>query len=287
MQFPRTLTLFAEAGMREVLFGAILVIGCAIAGPALATDDGEVIADTTAQYNQSEQAAEEKLAQTSFFSKLQPFSFGAQVATLEDLKGPVKIINMGPGDPKKTYDIIIQPGHYGRTTGRTGTSGPNISEQQLVAYIAAKIAGYLQGQKVNFLVIPADDFSKSGLKSQIFLAIHADGSDPPNQCKGGPSLGYAQGSSLLGMHTIGFALAASEGQTYADFMKDNFTVNEHHYYAFNFIAAKGYSGLLEVGVLSCPAIEKKLVATANLIAFNLGVALKASLDILKEPLTNP
>jgi N-acetylmuramoyl-L-alanine amidase len=273
--------------MRKYLL-ATWVIGTAlIVGPALATDDGDVIADTTSQYNQAEQTAEEKLAQTSFFSALQPFGFGAQVASLQDLKSPMKIINMGPGDPKKTYDIIIQPGHYGRTTGRTGTSGPNISEQQLVAYIAGKLAEYLQSQKVNFLVIPADDFDKSGLKSQIFLAIHADGSDPPNECKGGPSLGYAQGSSLLGLHAIGFALATSEGQQYADFMKDNFTVNEHHYYAFNYISAKGYSGLLEVGVLSCPAIEKKLIATANLIAFNLGVALKASLDILKEPLTSP
>jgi hypothetical protein len=272
--------------MRIASFGVIAAIGCTIVGPALAIDEGAVVADKTAQYKASEQAAEEKLAQTSFFSDLQPFSFGAQVATLEDIKAPINIVNMGSGDPNKTYDIIIQPGHYGRKTGRTGTSGPDISEQQLVAYIVAKIAEYLHGKKVNFLVIPADDFSK-GLKSQIFLAIHADGSDPPNECKGGPSLGYAKGSSELGLHTIGFALATSEGQSYTDFMKDNFTVNEHQYYAFNEIAAKGYSGLLEVGVLSCPAIEKKLIATANLVAINLGIALKASLDILKEPLTKP
>jgi N-acetylmuramoyl-L-alanine amidase len=176
----------------------------------------------------------------------------------------------------------LQPGHYGRTSGKTGGEGKQVSEQQLVAFIAAHAATYLIDQKLKVLVVAADDFDKSGLATQVFLAIHADASEKP--CTTGPSLGYAKNSNLLGMHTIGFALATSMGQSYTDFMRDNFTVNEHEYYAFRYMKAAGYSGLLEVGELTCPSIENTLIRNALLVAQNLGVALKASVDILKEPL---
>lgn len=88
------------------------------------------------------------------------------------------------------------------------------------------------------------------------------------------------------MHTIGFALAQSMGfKSYADFMRDNYTVDEREYYAFNHMKAKGYSGLLEVGEITCSNVEKLLSLRALLIARNLGYALKASLDIINEPLT--
>lgn len=78
----------------------------------------------------------------------------------------------------------------------------------------------------------------------------------------GPSLGYSGGSNLLGMHSIGYALSLSMGQTYSDFRRDNFTVNEQKYYAFRYIKARGYGGLLEVGELTCPRIEKSLIQNA-------------------------
>jgi N-acetylmuramoyl-L-alanine amidase len=274
-----------EARMKRRPFIAALLVGSIAAHnpSALAMDDGEVMAKSTERFNELQRAAEEQLAKTDFFSSLQPFSFGARVATPADVKAAVTIPNLGRGDPSRRYDIILQPGHYGRTSGKTGGSGAQVSEQQLVAFIAANIAKYLIDQHVDVLVIPADNFDKSGLNADVFLAIHADASDVP--CKTGPSLGYASGSNLLGMHTIGFALATSMGQTYKDFMKDNFTVDEHKYYAFAYIKMRGYGGLLEVGELTCPNVEKSLITNALLISHNLGVALKASLDIIKEPLT--
>jgi hypothetical protein len=41
--------------------------------------------------------------------------------------------------------------------------GMQVSEQQLVAYIIAHVASYLIDQKMNVLVVSADDFDKSGL----------------------------------------------------------------------------------------------------------------------------
>ena len=44
------------------------------------------------------------------------------------------------GDSNIAYDVILQPGHYQRSSGRTGTEGKYISEQALVAYITNIIA---------------------------------------------------------------------------------------------------------------------------------------------------
>jgi len=261
-----------------------ILIGCLLTAPAFSHDDeGKVVVETTDQFKKLEPAAEEKLAKTAFFSQLQPFALSARQATADDIKSAISLPNLGRGDPKIQYDVILQPGHYGRTSGKTGGEGKQVSEQQLVAFIVAHTASYLLTQKMNVLVVSADDFDRSGLTTQIFLAVHADASDKP--CKTGPSLGYAKDSNLLGMHTIGFALAASMGQSYGDFMKDNFTTNEHEYYAFRYMKAAGYSGLLEVGELTCPTVENALIRNALLIAQNLGVALKSSVDIVKEPLT--
>lgn len=262
----------------------ILLLALFAVSPSFAQDDeGQVVAQTTDQFQMLEPAAEEKLAKTAFFSQLQPFGLTARQATAADIKMKPDVPNLGRGDPKAQYDVILQPGHFGRTSGATGGEGRQVSEQELVAYIVAHAATYLIDQKLKVLVVSADDFDKSGLVTQVFLAVHADASDKP--CKTGPSLGYAKDSSLLGMHTIGFALAASMGQSYTDFMKDNFTVNEHQYYAFRYMKAAGYSGLLEVGELTCPSVENTLIRNALLVGKNLGVALKASVDILKEPLT--
>jgi N-acetylmuramoyl-L-alanine amidase len=249
---------------------------------ARAMDDGEVVENSTEQFNKDEGTAEQQLANANFFSRLEPFALGARVTMAADVTAAVNIPSLGRGDPREQYDVILQPGHYGRTTGKVGTSGRQVSEQQLAAFVTANVAQHLIDQGVNVLVIPADDFDKSGLTAQIFLSIHADGA--ANPCTTGPSLGYAKGSSLLGMHSIGFALATSLGQTYDDFRKDNFTVNLHKYYAFRYIKAAGFSGLLEVGELTCPTMEKALIANALRISHNLGVALEASLRILEEPL---
>ena len=265
----------------RTIFLLIVMFGQLSESSATDREEGRIIKDTTSEFNKSESEAQRQLATTGFFNALQPFSLGARAPSVTEIKATVVMPNLGRGDPKSEYDVILQPGHYQRISGRVGTSGAQVTEQQLVAFIVANVATYLIGKGVTVLVIPADNFDKSGLNTEVFLAIHADGSE--KQCTTGPSLGYKHDSSLLGMHALAFALAASMGQTYDDFKKDNFTVDERDYYTFSYIKAQGYSGLLEVGELTCPKVEKALISNALLIAQNLGVALKSAVDILKEP----
>lgn len=280
----------------------VLAFSGVLSASSLALDEGEGerIADRSAEISASEKEAMTKLATTDFFNRLQAFSFSARAIDPAEINGDIPIPGLGSGDLNEKYDIIIQPGHYGRKSGKTGAEGSKTSEQKLVAFIAAKISQRLTEQKVKILVVPADGF-RNGLKTKIFLAIHADGADKNGPAKGcsagllpdkkthklGASLGYLDGSDLLGMHSIGFAMAASFGQDYDSFRKDNYTVDEHHYYAFRMIDSSGYGGLLEVGEISCDPIEDVLIARADLISHNLAVALKASVDILGERIENP
>jgi len=211
-------------------------------------------------------------------------------ADAADVKAAVVMPNLGKGDPSKKYNIVLQPGHYLRTPGpgkKLGTSGKLVTEQQLTAFITANVAETLidgdKDKKLNILVISADDYDRP-LSTDIFLSIHADGSTKP--CTTGPSLGYSSDSSLLGMHALAFALAASLGQTYDDFEEDNFTTNLSGYYALKSmkLPPKGFAGVLEVGELTCPEKEKALIANSLLIAKNVSVALKSSLDIISEKL---
>jgi|SRR6516225_3499489 hypothetical protein len=55
------------------------------------------------------------------------------------------------GDPNLSYDVIIQMGHYKRTTGRTGTEGNRVTEQMMGAFVGteliAKLAQLTVGHK--------------------------------------------------------------------------------------------------------------------------------------------
>ena len=79
---------------------------------------------------------------------------------------------------------------------------------------------------------------------------------------------------MLAMHAIGYALSQALGYSYADFKKDDFTVNEAHYYMFNKVRASSTRGVLEVGELTCPQVEKRLIESADRIAANLSKAIE-------------
>jgi len=179
-------------------------------------------------------------------------------------------IKVGMGDPGVEYDIILQPGHYGRKTGKVGTSGELVSERALVAYVVGAAARQLGKQNVNVLVVSADQYS-TGLRAKVFLAVHADGSE--SKCKTGPSLAYEASSSPHAMHAIGWGLAQAMGYVYKDFMRDNFTANEANYYMFGKVKSGTMKGLLEVGELTCAKMEEQLVLNADAIAENLARAL--------------
>jgi N-acetylmuramoyl-L-alanine amidase len=206
-------------------------------------------------------------------------------ALLQAVKNGAQITGVNRGEPNTIYDVILQPGHYNRKTGAVGTSGKLVSEQNLVAYITGSVAATLRAShSLKVLVVSADEYIRDdpktsefdGLQSKIFLAIHADGSNP--QCKTGPSLAYYSSNSTLAMHAIGWGLGQALGYRYEEFRKDGFTVNAARYYMFSKVRAPVMTGLLEVGELTCPPIEERLVSSANRIAANIAKAIAFVLD---------
>lgn len=175
------------------------------------------------------------------------------------------------GDVSKKFDVVLQPGHYLRTSGRTGTGGKLVSEQKLAAYVVGMIASRLRRTGYTVLVVPADGVV-TGQPAKIFLAVHADGSATP--CATGPSLGYDKASTNpYAMHAIGLATSRALGYSYGDFRPDNFTSNEAKYYMFAKMKTDNLSGLLEIGELTCPASEERVVAGADRLGVNVAQAL--------------
>jgi N-acetylmuramoyl-L-alanine amidase len=175
------------------------------------------------------------------------------------------------GNPTSTYDVILQPGHYARKSGATGTQGVLISEQQIAAYVVGVAAKKLRQKNLNVLIVPADG-SVMGLKAKAFLAIHADGSVKP--CTTGPSLAYPSGASPFAMHAIGLATSRALGNEYNSFKRDNFTANAGHYYMFGRVNTQHLSGLLEIGELTCPASERNVIEGSTRLGQNVAQALE-------------
>ncbi len=187
------------------------------------------------------------------------------------IKRPTVIPGASAGNPKESYDIILQPGHYLRVNGRTGASGSLVSERDLMAFLVNRMAHRLSQDGLKVLVVPADGTAQP-LQTKVFLAIHADGNE--SKCTSGPSLGYAANSSLMPMHAVGWSLARAYGYDYKQFMKDNLTVNESHYYMFSSIKASAMNGILEVGEITCDKTEKQLIENSERISDNLATALE-------------
>ena len=190
-----------------------------------------------------------------------------------EIKKETPIDGVSKGVVGQNYDVILQPGHYGRPpeAGNRGTSGQRVSERALVAYIVGPISQALRAQGLNVLVIPADPKIQGKLSATAFLAVHADGSTHP--CSGKPSLGYSAGTSPFAMHAVGWALSQALGANYKDFQHDNFTANESDYYMFRRVDGAALSGILEIGELTCSGTEDKLIADTKEISDNLSRAL--------------
>lgn len=259
----------------------------AIALLAVQIQDSEhpQISTSSEQFAQSTNSSVEKLRSAGFVSGLETPSLGAVSSNEFDMRvGSIKaetpISGMSTGARGVKYDVILQPGHYGRPPGPIGTAGHFVSERALVAYITNVVAEQIRRDGNSVLVVSADNFlrptpghaSFDGLKTKVFLAIHADGSVRP--CSTGPSLGYRSNSSLLAMHAVGWSLAAALGYKYSDFNHDNFTANEAQYYMFRQVQAERLTGLLEVGELTCPDSERDLINESNLIGRNIARALE-------------
>lgn len=212
---------------------------------------------------------------------LQSASFGAAnselfKANLEKIKSfsPNNLIT-AHGDSNIMYDLILQPGHFWRKSGATGTGGKYVYERNIVAFIVNEMAVMLTQSGLNVLVIEADKFNRGGLNAKAFLAIHADGNE--KACATAPSMGYDDKSDLLGVHAIGYGLSQALGYSYEGFMRDGFTKALRNYYAFKHVQTQRFEGVLEIGELTCPEEEVLLIENAKTIANNIAVMLQATI----------
>jgi N-acetylmuramoyl-L-alanine amidase len=267
----------------------LLALVLAAATPALDVDDEpdpSIVEPPTssAEFVSSRDDALRRLKQARFEKQLASPGLGAM--STEDFGKRVTNINaMGPiaglgrGDAGVKYDVILQPGHYGRKTGATGAPGKLVSEREFVAFVTAGVADALRAKSYSVLVVDArggrsDDAATpewDGLAARAFLAVHADGSTKP--CTTGPSLGYAEGTSPYAMHAIGWAVSKALGYRYKDFRPDGFTANESRYYMFRRVRADEMTGLLEVGEITCEPAEKTLIESADRLATNVANAI--------------
>ncbi|MFG0766858.1 hypothetical protein ACF8Q9_08295 [Pseudomonas sp. TYF_15] len=249
---------------------------------------GGVVADeeahptkSSAEFESSANADLTALINSNFQDGLVSQSLGASTkneyeASLGRINESWKQLVTYKGDPKVQYDVILQAGHYRRLKGATGAQGANVSEMQLSAYIVSGIAKELaKSNTLKVLVVPADGYER-GLNAKIFLAVHADGSVKP--CSTGPSLSYQKSSSTLAMHAIGWGLSQALGYKYEDFRKDGFTVDAAHYYMYSKVDAPVMKGLLEIGEVTCPKEESRLIVGADGIAVNVARAISFVLD---------
>jgi N-acetylmuramoyl-L-alanine amidase len=247
-----------------------------------AQDDEHPLVQTSSKEFLDSAGALDALKRSGFGQGLETPSFGASSseqfkALVSEIKAE-KRIQTAVGNKGTTYDVILQPGHYGRMHGKIGTSGHYVLERALAAYITDIVATKLREGGLSVLVISADNYLRptpgkafDGLKTKVFLSIHADGVSPP--CKTGPSLAYKAQTSPYAMHAVGWGLASALGYSYTDFRKDNYTVNEARYYMFSQVQAERLTGLLEMGELTCEDSEKKLIANSKLVGANIARAL--------------
>lgn len=212
-----------------------------------------------------------------------PAGLGFSSTELKEIAAKAKVIfSTAPverGDVNKTYDLILQIGHFPRKTGKTGGEGRYINEQQIAAFVAVGMVQKLaklkvDGKSISVLLIPADDYNP-GLKTKVFLSLHTDSSQ--TGCSVGPSVGYEANKDRKGMHGIALALAITLGIDAEKFMQDNYTRNLSGYYAYRTINAEYFKGLLEMSELSCQTQEDNLLGNAALLSANLATAVQFAL----------
>lgn len=248
-----------------------------------------LISKSSGEFQESARNVEQFLSSKDFDDNMRVRGLGATSNVdikkfVENINRATPINGVQTGSADK-YDVILQPGHYGRSTGRTGTGGRFVSEQHLAAYVASRTAEVLRKSGKKVLIVSADQYRKDdpgtpsydGLSARIFISFHADGSTKP--CTTGPSLAYSSNSSTYAMHAVGWGLARALGYEYGEFRRDGFTADSANYYMFNRVRASDLAGLLEMGELTCPKTEQALIANATAIAENTAHALNFVLDV--------
>jgi len=153
--------------------------------------------------------------------------------------------------------IVIQAGHYPRTSGATGTGGRDgdPTEQEFNIAAARACARRLAEVGHQGVVINAD-VPDASYRGDAFVAIHCDGST--SSSARGASVGYrtAEGQAFAGAFKRAYQAAGWSG----GWRPDNYTAALAGYYGTKRAVAQGVrrAFVAEAGFLTNPADEAQL-----------------------------
>lgn len=255
-------------------FASIALLSCTFVSSS-GLSDGEIDALLA-----SDLAAQLKGANSLGFTELDP----AEAA--KDAKAAFAAVELTAIDQKKRYPVILQIGHYPRQpgSGKTGTTGVRINEQEGAAWVVKLVSERLAELNIEHAIIGADEFKKypklnetDHFRAEIFLSFHFDGAEP--QCAVGPSLGYNPALGKLSMQNIGVAVAIGLGLNARDFMKDNYTDNLKNFYGYGDVDSTRAEGLIELSELSCSSDEARFLRNGPVVADNIATALTFMLGL--------
>src|SRR5205085_5411513 len=112
--------------------------------PRIPTSSPEFVNGAAGVLKSFEKSGFEKTLETPALGASSEEAFKKRLA---EMRAMSSMTGLATGSTAPEYDVVLQPGHYRRTSGRTGTQGKVVSEQALVAYITDVVAQGLQRTK--------------------------------------------------------------------------------------------------------------------------------------------
>jgi hypothetical protein len=142
---------------------AFLLLFAAVPGNEQSDSEHPRITASSHEFVQGTPAALKFLRESNFEQGLETPSLAASSdqdfqRLVAEINAKSPVVGVGTGNAGTTYDVILQPGHYQRTSGRTGTQGKYVSEQALVAYMTNIVAANLRRTGESVLVVSADNY---------------------------------------------------------------------------------------------------------------------------------
>ncbi len=148
---------------------------------------------------------------------------------------------------QNTFDVLIQAGHEGRTTGNTGATGSLGNEIDWTPIVADEATRILTEAGVSVARVNADEIEGRTYQVNNAVFIHFEG-NPTNPCGVGASVGYNNNSDKP---------AAEVWKTLYDrywpyeFGPDNSTPNLRDYYGYKSTNTSDAEMVLEMGSIGC------------------------------------
>ncbi len=173
--------------------------------------------------------------------------------------------------PSNYFDIIIQMGHVGRTSGATGAPG----EMAFTQALGDAMAELLEKDQPDFSyrIMGADNWvTPQPNRCKVFFSLHADGNNNPAAT--GFSLGYKPGSDPAFAYFIAKSYRQLAIPPISHQRADNYTSGLANYYAWTLDPPRrtvhrviaDYYSLLEHGFITNPVERTWMTANLDKIA---------------------